>query len=118
MAIEDRYNWQQFDLQYLQQKKHPITHAAYYIAYNCRLPSRPLYHVRIGLDCDGCPVPKTVSKMSSTGFAQNCPGAEWANPHWSCAYDWGWHKTPGTIIDIRSWFDIILGCCPPWGDEY
>lgn len=117
MALIDRYNWDQFDLEELQQKKHPITNAAYYIAYNCRLPSRPLYHVKITLDCDGCPVPKTVSKMASNINAQNCPGAEWANPHWTAARDWGWHDSPGIITDTRIWWHIMLGCCPKF-EEY
>lgn len=114
MAIRDRYNWDQFDLETLQEKTHLFGYFAYAIAYNRDMktyPGRPL-HVSIILDCDGAPVPRTVSKEVGVRFAHVCPGAEWIEPHWTARYGWGLHESPGIILDFRSWLMIALGCCP------
>lgn len=119
MALEDRYNWQQFDLEELKKKKHPLGYFAYSITYNRdlkRYPGRAL-SVGIVLDCDGAPVPRTVSEEVSAVFAQLCPGAEWSYPHWTARYSWGLHESPGIILDKRKWWMILLGCCPKF-EEY
>lgn len=114
MPEEDRYNWEQFDLKTLQKKRHPFGYFAYAINYNNALPypwTKKL-HSLIILDCDGAPVPRTVSKEVSNAFAQLCPGAEWTFWDWTSRYGWGHHESPGIIIDYRSWLMIVLGCCP------
>jgi len=115
MEAEDRYNWEQFDLPTLMKKKHPFGWFAYMIAYNRdmeKYPGRDL-NVSIILDCDGAPVPGSVSKQSSSPFCQLCPGAEWAYPNYTVRYAHRLNPRAGTIIDHRNWLMIILGCCPP-----
>lgn len=120
MAEESRYNWGQFNHEELSKKTHPVGYFAYAIAYNrdmVKFPGQAL-HSSIILDCDGAPVPRTVSKEVGNAFAQLCPGAEWANPDWTSRYGWGLHKSPGIIIDLRKWWMILLGCCPKFEEYY
>ena len=119
MTVEDRYNWEQFNRDELAKKKHPIGYFAYWITYNADLEkfnTKPL-RVHIILDCDGAPVPRTISEEVGCVFAQLCPGAEWVYPHWTARYSWGLTDKPGVIVDHRSWLMIILGCCPKF-EEY
>jgi len=119
VAVEDRYNWEQFSLEELRKKKHPLGYFAYGVSYNRDMktyPGKPL-HVMIILDCDGAPVPRTVSGEIACGFTMLCPGAEWVTYHWTARYMWTTHKSPGIILDYRSWLMIVLGCCPKF-EEY
>jgi hypothetical protein len=116
MDLGEKYDFTQFDLEQLRQKKHPITWKAYWICFNrdpetVRFQEQKL-HICIPLDCDGAPVPTSVSGDGSQVFAQICPGAEWSYPNYTNYNNWGYHPLPGFIMDKRTWLDMIRGCCP------
>lgn len=117
MFMAEKYDFTQFDVEELRQKKHPITWKAFWINFNLDsrvdLTKHLPYYVSIPLDCDGAPVPTTISREGSNVHALNCPGAEWSFPDYtSFAYLGKLTPLAGIILDKRSWLDIIRGCCP------
>ncbi|MBA7495901.1 hypothetical protein ES702_06497 [subsurface metagenome] len=119
MEYQSLFDFEQFDHDQLVKKTHTSHWHAYELHFNSsdRRCTRRV-HVALILDCDGAPVPIAVSKASSSVFASLCPGAEALYPKYTLYSHYDWSTNAGIVLDRRSFWEILKGCCPPWGDEY
>lgn len=120
MEPQERFAFTGVDVNKILAKKRTVIWKAYALAYNnFTVPKgSQKIHVSVILDCDGDPVPLEVSGEGSASTALNCPGAEWAFPRFTCYMAHGWFEDPGFIIDLRSWWSILAGCCLPEGMDH
>lgn len=118
MVQESLYDFTQFKHDELIDKKHLWGWHAYQIGFNSsddRCTRR--IHCILPLDCDGAPVPTAVSGKTSSMFASLCPGVEWAHPRYTLWNAYDWTEQPLIIVDRRTFWMILMGCCPKF-EEY
>lgn len=119
MLPQQRFDFTGIDINRILAKKPTVTWRAFAIAYNNTVtaPGYLKYSVAVIFDCDGDPVPLEISKKGSAATIRNCPGGEWAFPRYTCFHGHGWSDNAGMMVDLRTWWDIVMGCCPPDVEE-